>query len=301
MVKPAPISPESRLPAAPPPEAATGGAPAGTPAAAEASPPKAPAAPPARDPAPALPKAAETAPAAVVEPVAKPAATAPAEAKTAVTKAAFKAPVPEIPAPEIAAPKTPAPKPPVSKAARAVRPGRKARLAPARLRTEKPAAKQAAPVPPVTKPSPVSKPSPASKPVPVSKPVRKPASESVSSTARTAAAAPAGIEKAKAAPSLGATALPRPPEFAAITSAAVMTQALAMAKAFGELQARMLDHACAELKARLGEAETLARTDSAADAVVLQARAVRRSYDAYAEHLKQLARIAGKAAGKGRD
>ena len=78
-----------------------------------------------------------------------------------------------------------------------------------------------------------------------------------------------------------------------------MTQALAMAKAFGALQATMLDHACAELKATLDDAQTLVRTDSAADAVALQAKAVRRSYESYAEHLKELARVAGKAMGKG--
>ncbi len=92
--------------------------------------------------------------------------------------------------------------------------------------------------------------------------------------------------------------LPRPPEFAAIATGTVMTQTLAMAKAFGALQASMLDHACSELKARLGEVETLARTDSTADAVALQAKAVRRSYESYAEHLKELARIAGKAMGR---
>ncbi|MBA4335477.1 MAG: hypothetical protein C0420_11425, partial [Methylobacterium sp.] len=103
---------------------------------------------------------------------------------------------------------------------------------------------------------------------------------------------------AAAPASLIATPLPRPPEFAAIASTTVMTQTLAMAKAFGALQASMLDHACAELKATLGDVETLARTDSAADAVALQAKAVRRSYESYSEHLKELARIASKAIGR---
>ncbi|KPF66732.1 hypothetical protein IP69_14410 [Bosea sp. AAP35] len=92
--------------------------------------------------------------------------------------------------------------------------------------------------------------------------------------------------------------LPRLPAFAAITSTTVMTQTVAMAKAFGTLQAKMLDHACAELEATLGEAQTLAHTDSAADAVALQAKAVRRAYDSYAQHLKELAQIANKLAAK---
>ncbi|WP_146071262.1 phasin family protein [Bosea lathyri] len=105
---------------------------------------------------------------------------------------------------------------------------------------------------------------------------------------------------AKAAPSLTSMPLPRPPEFVSVTSATVMTQAVAMAKAFGALQAKMLDHACAELKATLTDAESLARTDSPADAVALQAKAVRRSYESYADHLKELARIASGALRKER-
>ncbi len=61
-----------------------------------------------------------------------------------------------------------------------------------------------------------------------------------------------------------------------------------MARAFGALQSHMLDHACAELKATLSEAETLARTTSASEAITLQAKAVRRGYESYAEHLREL-------------
>jgi hypothetical protein len=74
-----------------------------------------------------------------------------------------------------------------------------------------------------------------------------------------------------------------------------MSQALTMARAFGALQARMLDHACAELEATLGDAQSLARTQSASEAIALQAKAVRRSYESYAEHLKELARTANAA------
>ena len=57
----------------------------------------------------------------------------------------------------------------------------------------------------------------------------------------------------------------------------------------------MLDHACAELEATLGDAQTLARSNSASEAIALQAKAVRRSYESYAEHLKELARTANAA------
>jgi len=305
MVKPAPISTESQVPAGPP-AAATGSPPADAAPATDPPPPKpAVTASPARDSEPARSRAAETDPVQpIVEPAANRVAVPPVERKPAVAKVqdpnavSPKAPSPQAPSPKAPSPKAATPDTPASKAVRAARTGRKARLATARPRTEKTAARQVVPAPPASKPATVAR------PAPISKPARKPAAAGSVSAARTAVgtsvkAAEAG--QGKTAPSLIETSLPRPPEFAAITSSAVMTQALAMAKAFGALQARMLDHACAELQATLREAETLARTDSAADAVVLQARAVRRSYDAYAEHLKQLARIAGKALGKDQD
>nr|WP_047579570.1 phasin family protein [Methylobacterium sp. ZNC0032] len=95
--------------------------------------------------------------------------------------------------------------------------------------------------------------------------------------------------------SLDSLPLPRPPEAAAVVTATAMSQALTMARAFGALQARMLDHACAELEATLGDAQTLARSNSASEAIALQAKAVRRSYESYAEHLKELARTANAA------
>lgn len=95
--------------------------------------------------------------------------------------------------------------------------------------------------------------------------------------------------------SLDSLPLPRPPEAATVASATMMSQALTMARAFGALQARMLDHACAELEATLHDAQTLARSNSASEAITLQAKAVRRSYESYAEHLKELARVANAA------
>jgi hypothetical protein len=95
--------------------------------------------------------------------------------------------------------------------------------------------------------------------------------------------------------SLDSLPLPRPPEAAAVASSTIMSQALTMARAFGALQAHMLDHACAELEARLQDAQKLARSNSASEAITLQAKAVRRSYESYAEHLKELARVANTA------
>lgn len=126
------------------------------------------------------------------------------------------------------------------------------------------------------------------------------AAEAVSTTvAASVDAAVKTVKDAKAKPSLSTPAMPQPPEFALLTGSAVMTQTLSMARAFGTLQAKMLDHACAEFNATLSEAEKLSRTASAADAVALQAKAVRRSFQSYADHLKELARVASDLAKKG--
>jgi hypothetical protein len=93
--------------------------------------------------------------------------------------------------------------------------------------------------------------------------------------------------------------LPEPPAVLAATGAAMMTQALSFARTVGALQARVLDHACAEMKATLEEVETIARSDSAADAVALQAKAVRRGFEAYSAHLRELAEVAGRALRRG--
>jgi hypothetical protein len=67
-----------------------------------------------------------------------------------------------------------------------------------------------------------------------------------------------------------------------------LEQGLAMTRAFGTIQAKLLDHACAELKANLDEMEALARTGSAADALALQAKAFRRGFAALNAHLEDL-------------
>jgi hypothetical protein len=133
------------------------------------------------------------------------------------------------------------------------------------------------------------------------------AARDVGKVAETVAAKSAAVAKdmtksmskavAKAAPALkmdpvaglATPALPEMPDFLG----AMLSRTLILTKTFGALQAKMLDHGCAELKARLGEAETLARTQSAADAVALQTKAVRRGYEAQAAHLKEIAQIAG--------
>jgi outer membrane biosynthesis protein TonB len=174
---------------------------------------------------------------------------------------------------------------------------------------------------PAAKPAVASAPKPPAKPVP--KPVVSPKAAAAVSEAKPVAAkpepAPAPVAKpvepapvakvvapapaARAVPpqpaSLDSLPLPRPPEAAAVATATVMSQALTMARAYGALQARMLDHACAELEATLTDAQTLARSKSASEAIALQARAVRRSYESYAEHLKELARAANAALHKG--
>jgi hypothetical protein len=336
MVKPAPtrtkskapisLSPVKALSGTLPPEAPAAKTPAPAPVAAPAPQPKvesavkpAPAATmPVAAPAeakPAVAKPAEPKPAAA-EP--KPATVKPAPAAPVVAKAAPAAPAVAKPAsakPASAKPaagKTETPKAPVKIAPRAIKPGTTTQIASTKVRRETPAAKPAAKVqapasaavtaaaPPAVAKTVAAATAAVETVAAASAKVAQAAAETVKRTVDIAPPKPAAPVAARATPpaSLIATPLPRPPEFAAIASTTVMTQTLAMAKAFGALQASMLDHACAELKATLGDVEKLARTDSAADAVALQAKAVRRSYDSYSEHLKELARIASKAVGR---
>lgn len=317
MVKPAPTRTKSKAPVSLSPVKALSGSLPAEPAMPKPAVSKPAASKPAAAPAPApkpaeTPEAAEAAQpaekprAAAATPSVKPAPAKPAAAKPAAAKPVTAAPAAKTPAPVSApagkaAAKPPAARAPVKVAARAAAP---AQVVSPPAAKAMPARPEAPVVPVVAAPA-------APAPQAVAKAVEQVASAAVEAatvatttvtklTERTIEAAAVKVEAkpvpgSKPAPSLAAIPLPRPPEFAAIATGTVMTQTLAMAKAFGALQASMLDHACSELKARLGEAETLARTDSAADAVALQAKAVRRSYDSYAEHLKELARIAGQA------
>ena len=139
-------------------------------------------------------------------------------------------------APKIAAPKAATPQVVVAKTAPAVAKTAVAKTAAAKPVVAKPVTVEA-PKPAVRNETPVkSEPAVAPKPV---------------------AAAPK--EPAKPA-SLESLPLPRPPEFATVATETVMSQALTMARAFGALQAKMLEHDCAEFKAKLGEAETHERS-----------------------------------------
>lgn len=118
--------------------------------------------------------------------------------------------------------------------------------------------------------------------------------ETVAKVAHDAVAASVAKAK-KAAPqpvSLGQLPPPRLPQAATLAGEAVLSQTLAVAKTWGAMQARMLQHACEEFKASVDDAEKLARVDTPSQAVTLQAQAIRRTYESYADHLRELARIA---------
>lgn len=97
---------------------------------------------------------------------------------------------------------------------------------------------------------------------------------------------------AATAPKSVLASVPKLPQFAAVSAGTLFDQTLIFTRAFGAMQAKVLDHACDELKATLGEIETLARTNSAADAVALQAKAFRRSVESLSAHLTDLAATA---------
>lgn len=319
MVKPPPSRTRAKPPVSLPSVNALSSAPADTkapplaPAAAKPVPVPAPAQPAAAQPV-AAPSPAKPAPVAVkvAVPVAEgavaknaspaPAAPAAAPAKPPKKTVSVKLRI-EKPVAKVVAPKKPAEPAPVAKRAEPV-------SAPSKPAAAKPVAtKPAAAAKPVVATPVMAKTVVVAKPVAVEQP--KPAAKAETSSKVEALVAPPSPapKPAEAAPvlpkeppkpaSLDSLPLPRPPEFATVTTETVMSQALTMARAFGALQAKMLEHACAEFKATLGEAETLARSGSASEAITLQAKAVRRSYESYAEHLKELARIANTALRKG--
>jgi len=243
-------------------------------------------------------------PAAKPGPKRKPPVASPAAPKAAARPAAAKA---VAPAPAIAAAAPPARLPKAAKpAASASKPVKPAPAAKAPARRLAATASVAAAVPPLAAPKrvdPLEAAAPAaaaersdiaaaSKPqAAAAKPEAAPASPGPS---------PARPQPKPAAPEAKPTLLgelppPRLPEVASLTSEAVMSQAMTMARAFGAVQATLLDHACTQLEATMEDAEKLARSDSASEAIALQAKAVRRSFESYAEHLKELARIASGA------
>jgi hypothetical protein len=68
--------------------------------------------------------------------------------------------------------------------------------------------------------------------------------------------------------------------------AAMTGQMLAATRAMGDIQAILLDHGCAELKASLIELEACARSTSPSEVLTIQARVVRRSADALTDTIK---------------
>lgn len=180
---------------------------------------------------------------------------------------------------------------------------------PAKAEAAKPASKRAAR--PAAKPAVVKAAPPAATKAPEPKPVVQAprAAANDSAPAVTASPSPSGegaparaaapVKVAASEPLVRLARLPEPPAVVAITGSSMMSHALDAARTLGELQSRVLDHACSELKATLSEVETIARSESAADAIALQAKAVRRGYEAYSAHLKDLAALAGAALRRG--
>jgi hypothetical protein len=77
--------------------------------------------------------------------------------------------------------------------------------------------------------------------------------------------------------------------------AAMTGQMLAATRAMGDIQAALLDHGCAELKAGLSELEACTRSTSPSEVVTIQARAVRRSADALTDTIKVVSETARKS------
>jgi hypothetical protein len=77
--------------------------------------------------------------------------------------------------------------------------------------------------------------------------------------------------------------------------AAMTGQMLAATRAMGDIQAILLDHGCAELKAGLIELEACARSTSPSEVVTIQARVLRRSADALTDTIKVVSDTARKS------
>lgn len=117
-------------------------------------------------------------------------------------------------------------------------------------------------------------------------------------TADTATAKPAASD-VPAAPTLGLSVLPTHPGFTDFTTEAWFAPVLNAVRAMAAVQAKVLDHACAELQASLSEAEALARAASPSEAVIMQGKAISRRFkanSAYVSELAETARTAAKAA-----
>ena len=85
------------------------------------------------------------------------------------------------------------------------------------------------------------------------------------------------------------------PAFGGSMLAAMTGQMLAATRAMGDIQAILLDHGCAELKAGLIELEACARSTSPSEVVTIHARVVRRSADALTDTIKVVSDTARKS------
>ncbi len=166
--------------------------------------------------------------------------------------------------------------------------------APAKAVVAKPAAK--------AKPAPKAKEAAAAPAKPVAKPTLVTTEPKVSAAKPAATPAPAafGFGAAFQMPSLPSFEMP---SFGALPTAdlglrffeTATTRMMEMRKAVGEMQALLLDHACQELKAGLGEVEKAAHSQTASEVLVIGAAAFRRSADALAGTAKAVAETAQKS------
>ncbi|MCX7325439.1 MAG: hypothetical protein NTZ14_13620 [Hyphomicrobiales bacterium] len=72
-------------------------------------------------------------------------------------------------------------------------------------------------------------------------------------------------------------------------------QVVNAARMVRDIQTTLLDHACAELRSGMSELEECARSTSASEVVVIQARAIRRSADALSATVKTVTEKSRKA------
>jgi hypothetical protein len=141
--------------------------------------------------------------------------------------------------------------------------------------------------PVVAKPQPV-----ASVPVMTAAPAVQAAREPIQAPA-VKAAAPARIATPqKPAASAKAVDVPHlPTGIMADLGEKMLKQHVSTLRNLGSLQAKVLDHALSEIKAGLGDAEEISRSNSLADALAIQTRAWRRGHEAMVSHFGEMARI----------
>ncbi len=209
-----------------------------------------------------------------------------------------KAAAPQAAAPAVAAPKA-APSPAVKAAAKAV-----AKPA-AKVDSPKVASPKAS-APKVAAPKVVA-PKVAAAPVAASKPAAAP--KPAATAAKSAASRPAAgdqfapmFDMQKLMPAFGSFQMPgftaadfKSPVLGGDMLAAMTGQMLAATRAMGDIQAALLDHGCAELKAGLSELEACTRSTSPSEVVTIQARALRRSADALTDTIKVVSGTARKS------